>query len=134
MKWIYRFFVVLGVIFFFILIGIGYFIVADPLHIRPVVMSMYEMQTAQDNSDGASVPTNSPTTQSSAETTATTGLSDNQTKALESVGIAPESVPSQFTPEQVTCFTRILGEQRVNEIKGGDMPTPAEYFTAKECI
>jgi hypothetical protein len=133
MKWIYRFFVVLGVIFFFILLAVGYFIVADPLNLRPVVMSLYEMQSANDQIDGPTPADGSlPTAQ--AQDTTTSGMSDNQVKALEAVGIAPESVPSQFTPEQTACFTRILGEQRVNEIKAGGTPTPAEYYKAKECI
>lgn len=134
MKWIHRFFVVLGVIFFFILIGVGYFIVADPFHIRPLVMSMYQMQSSQDDTDDTTKTIDSPATQFETTTATSSSLSDNQTNGLEAVGIAPESVPTQFSPEQVACFNRILGQERVNEIKGGDMPTPAEYYMAKECV
>lgn len=133
MKWIYRFFVVLGVIFFLILIGLGYFIIADPLNIRPVVMSLY-------TADEMPVSTDNNTTNTTVEGNSTvpginTGiLNDQQEKALESVGISPESVPTQFTPEQIECFIGVLGEERVNDIKAGDTPTAAEFYQAKDCV
>ncbi len=133
MKWIYRFFVVLGIIFFFILLAVGYFIIVDPLNLRPVVTSMYNMQSADDQVD-VIVPGDSAPEMPTSTATPTSNMSDNQAKALEAVGIAPESVPAQFTPAQIQCFTQILGEQRVNEIKAGDTPTPTEFFKAKECV
>jgi hypothetical protein len=53
---------------------------------------------------------------------------------LETIGVPPENIPSSFTPEQVTCFEKILGQERVVEIKAGDTPTATEFYKAKECI
>ena len=61
-------------------------------------------------------------------------LSEKQEKTLETFGIDPASVPSSITPEQESCFIKILGQARVNEIKAGDSPTATEYFKAKGCI
>jgi len=129
----YRFFVVLGVLFFLILIGLGYFIIADPLNIRPVVMSMYnsDENTADSSTDsmGGSVEAGSEVSGVNSGV-----MTDKQEQALESIGISPESVPTQFTPEQIECFIGVLGEERVNDIKAGDTPTPAEFYQAKDCV
>jgi hypothetical protein len=136
MKWIYRFFVVLGVIFFCILIGLGYFVIADPLNIRPVLSSMYgspETRSTTVPSGDVSTEATAPSGTATQNTNPGT-LSDEQATALESVGLTPDVVPPQFTPEQIDCFIGVLGEARVNEIKAGDTPTPTEFFTAKNCI
>lgn len=133
MKWIYRFFVVLGVIFFLILIGLGYFIIADPLNIRPVVMSLY-------NSSEEATSTDAKTINGSEEIGGdvsggnTGAMNDSQAQALQLVGISPEAVPAQFTPEQIKCFVGVLGQKRVDDIKAGDTPTAAEFYQAKDCV
>lgn len=133
MKWIYRFFVVLGVIFFLILIGLGYFIIADPLHIRPILMSLYNSEGVEESSDTNTV--NGSVQAGSNVSEVDSGvMSDKQEQALQAVGISPESVPAQFTPEQIECFIGVLGEERVNDIKAGDTPTAAEFYQAKDCV
>lgn len=133
MKWIYRFFVVLGVIFFLILIGLGYFVIADPLNLRPVLMSLYNSN--QEMSEGETGTVNGSIEASSDVPGTNTGvMTDKQEQALQAVGISPEAVPAQFTPEQIECFVKILGEERVNDIKAGDTPTAAEFFQAKDCV
>lgn len=131
MKLIYRFFVVLGVIFFFLLIGLAYFIIADPLNVRPIMMSLYSSsETAVEQNTGSE--SNGAV---NGQTEVNTGvMNDKQEAALNSIGISPEAVPAQFTPEQIACFVGILGEERVNDIKAGDTPTPSEFFQAKECM
>ena len=57
MKFIYRFFVVLGVIFFCLLLAVGYFIIADPYNLRPIIMSMY--QTTAIENDTSVIPATS---------------------------------------------------------------------------
>jgi hypothetical protein len=139
MKWVYRFFVVLGVIFFVLLLRIAYFFVADPLNIRPL------LATLKENNESIVVPDESevPTTTGTLPTVTTAGtvpetpkpmLSTEQTQALEQVGINPQSVPVRFTPEQITCFVGVLGQDRVDAIVAGDTPTPTEFFTAKNCL
>lgn len=135
MKWLYRFFVVLGIIFFCILVSFAYFIIADPYNVRPLFQAMYETNTSFESSQ---VPSDAKgTTDANTATTpsgGTTVVNENQAKALESVGIDPQSVPAQFTPEQITCFVRILGQARVDTIVAGATPTPSEFFKAKECL
>lgn len=139
MKWIYRFFVVLGIIFFIILLGLAYFIIADPLNLRPLFQSMYEMSSSSEASSdirnqtsdvntGIGNDTNGDATQSPS------GISAGQAQALESVGINPEAVPTSFTPEQQRCFVGILGQARVDAIVAGATPTPSEFYQAKSCL
>ena len=133
MKWIYRFFAVLGVIFFCILIGMGYFIIADPFNIRPIIMSMYGSATTSEKTN-ESQSSDTIEVRATTETGETGGVSAGQAQALESIGINPESVPAEFTPEQEACFTNALGQERVSAIKGGAVPTPAEFYKAKGCL
>lgn len=139
MKWIYRFFVALGIIFFIILLGLAYFIIADPLNLRPLFQSMYEMNSSSDTSSntrnqnndvnaGIGNDTNDSATQPPP------GISTGQAQALESVGINPEAVPTSFTPEQERCFVGILGQARVDAIVAGATPTPSEFYQAKSCL
>lgn len=133
MKLIYRFFVVLGMLFFLILVGLGYFIIVDPLNIRPVVMGLYNSEGVEVGSDANTV-TGSVQAGSDVPGVNTGIMTDQQEQALQAVGISPEVVPTQFTPEQIECFIGILGEERVNDIKAGDTPTATEFFQAKDCI
>lgn len=133
MKWLYRFFVFLGIVFFLLLVALGYFVVADPYNLRPIFLSMYKenIPTERMNetidkvpkSDGAVIP--------SAEGTV---VNENQAKALQAVGIDPSAVPKKFTPEQVACFVQILGQARVDAIVAGATPNPAEFYQAKNCL
>lgn len=61
-------------------------------------------------------------------------LNEVQEKALETIGIDPASVPSSISPEQEQCFVDALGQKRVDEIKAGAAPTPADLFTARNCV
>jgi hypothetical protein len=132
MKWIYRFFVVLGAIFFLILLGLAYFIIADPLNLRPIMMSMYGSENVVENS--ALSEEGRDATGVEVQAREDLPINETQASALESVGINPASVPNQFTSEQVTCFVGILGQARVDAIVAGDTPTPSEFYKAKECL
>lgn len=111
------FFVTLGVIFFILILGGVYFFVADPLELRPLLFGApSETETAAPAGDR------------------NPALSEEQERALDTVGIDPASVPSEFTDEQVQCFEAILGAERVSEIKAGASPTPTEYFKARGCL
>ncbi len=59
--------------------------------------------------------------------------SEKQEAALRSLGIDPGAVNS-VTPEQEACFVRTLGQERVDAIKGGAVPTPVDYVKARECL
>ena len=120
------FFVVLGVIFSIIILGLIYLYVADPFNIKPIIFGT-TINTA--------IPTPSPNSTKTPKTTQT-NLSDPQKKALESVGINPSTLPSPstITPVQEACFVGKLGSARVAEIKAGAVPTAVEIFTSKVCI
>jgi hypothetical protein len=126
-------FVILGVIFFFVLIALAYLFVTDPFNIRPLLFS----------EDKADLTTTSISATSSTDlldkskeesVDKNLNLSPAQEKVLSVVGIDPADVPSSFTSEQISCFETILGSARVAEIKAGDNPTVGELFSAKSCI
>lgn len=120
------FFVVLGVIFLIIILAGTYFYITDPLNLKPIIFG-----TDNPNSD---LEVKVETKAEVAPLNKNPGLNEAQEKALESVGVDPVNVPTQFTPEQISCFESILGVERVAEIKSGATPTAMEYFKAKDCI
>jgi len=61
-------------------------------------------------------------------------MSTAQESALRAFGIDPATIPTSLSPEQQACFITKLGAQRAAEIQAGDVPTAAEFFTAKACI
>lgn len=80
------------------------------------------------------------TDSTSAETTAEGGTVDNpllsaeQESLLEKAGIDVGSLPTSISSELEACFVEKLGAERVEEIKGGDVPGPIELFKAKACL
>ncbi len=118
------FFVVLGVIFFIIILFGIYFYVADPLNLKPLLFG----------SDATGNSSNGESDVTSKDSGGPSFLSDSQQEALEIIGINPNNIPSEFTAEQTTCFEKILGVARVAEIKAGEAPTMIEYIRAKDCM
>ncbi len=135
---------VLGGLFILELLGIVYLVIADPFHVRPLMQVLWQSEKTQ----SAPIPT-SVDTPSSAPTSVKTGtapaavspavsatpvsapaMTAAQTKALQSVGIDPNTI----TPAQLSCFTSILGVTRVAEIKAGAMPTSGEFFSVRSCL
>lgn len=114
------FFVTLGIIFFLILLGLAYLWFADPFGVRPLIATFTN-------------PTTEPQTEQTNTTDKHPTLSEEQEQALESIGVNPEALPSTITPEMEACFTALLGEARVAEIKGGASPSPLEVLKTKEC-
>ena len=119
------FFLTLGVIFFFILCGLGYFWITDPFNLRPVILEVINSGGLQNVSTafedaGVSLDRNP-------------ALNTTQEAALRSIGIDPATVPTSITPEMKECFTDKLGVLRVNEIVKGAQPTAIEVIQTKEC-
>jgi hypothetical protein len=152
-KILVRFFAVLGVIFFFILLGLGYVIVADPFHLRPLV----SLLLAPPPSSGGAVvspparegylPSTPVDPEDVQGTDDVTSISDSvtppmpaspnsvpvtsaQAEALESVGLTAAAI----SPEQEACFVSILGQARVDEVKAGTIPSAAEFVRASGCL
>lgn len=117
-KFLNIFFVVLGVIFFILLVLATYFFITDPFNLKPLVF---------DSSDSEYI--------SSKETIDKNLLiSDTQEKLLETVGVDPADLPTEITPTMHECFVGILGAERVFEIEQGSSPTPTEFFKTKHCL
>lgn len=134
------FFMVLGVIFFVIILTGTYFFITDPLNLKPLIFNQKEQQEC-DFIDDDCLPSDTPMMKDRDAKPSSTvpegknpSLSPTQEKALETIGVPPENISSSFTPEQVACFEKILGQERVVEIKAGDTPTATEFYKAKECI
>ncbi|RJR12997.1 hypothetical protein C4585_02675 [Candidatus Parcubacteria bacterium] len=112
-----KFFQLLGVIFFLLILAGVYFYFADPIGMRATLESV-------------STSSETGTTQKDAHPY----LSDGQENALRAVGVDPSKLPSSFTAEQQACLIGVVGEARANEIKAGALPTPVEIFKAKDCL
>ncbi len=128
------FFCTLGVIFFLILLFLGYLYVTDAYGIRTIITaSRTAVPTALPVQGSISTET-SPNDGKAVSEDRNPALSPAQENALSAVGIDPAQVPSKFTPEQEACFVRVLGAARVEAIKAGDTPTAVEFVKAKECL
>lgn len=113
---------VLGIIFFIIIIIAVYLYVADPYGIKPFIKSLTAQSTSTKNGAG------------SVTTSKNALLSPSQVQALKQIGVDPATLPSKITPAMEACFYAKLGDKRVNEIKNGSTPTAADFFAARTCI
>lgn len=129
-KIIIRFFIVLGVIQFILILLGAYLYFVDPLNLRSVVSG-----NINENVPSVNLPTNSNDTPSTKnDTDKHPALSATQEKTLETFGIDPTALPTSITPEQESCFIEKLGAQRVEEIKAGDSPSLFEIGKASGCL
>ena len=61
-------------------------------------------------------------------------FSADQQEALQGIGIDPQVIPEEITPQMQACFIEKLGEERVTEIIAGAQPTLFEIVQAIPCI
>ncbi|PIS04591.1 MAG: hypothetical protein COT81_05845 [Candidatus Buchananbacteria bacterium CG10_big_fil_rev_8_21_14_0_10_42_9] len=121
------FFVVLGVIFFILIIGLGYIWVTDPFNLKPMIssgmspISVIKTVTGNNEVEIDNIDKNPL-------------LTEEQEAQLESIVIDPASLPSEITPEMEKCFIEKLGEERTNEIMQGDSPNTMDYLKANSCL
>jgi hypothetical protein len=119
-----RFFMVLGIIFFIILLVItGVFIfnsVSGETDIPASFQDAVNVMTGGEVS-GDGIDSNP-------------ALNESQETALETFGIDPASLPTSISPEQEACFIELIGVDRVEEIKAGDTPTVTEIFRGRGCL
>ena len=121
-KFLQIFFMVLGVIFFLLILAGIYFYVADPYGIKPIIKSLSGQSESAPKQSGSTTADKNPL------------LSPAQEQALQKIGIDPATLPSKITPAMETCFYTKLGATRANEIKNGSQPTAADYFAARTCL
>lgn len=127
-KFLQIFFIVLGVIFFILILIGAYFFVFDPFGIKPLLSGI--------SNESASVTETDSTTKESDSVVVDKNplLSETQEKTLEKIGVDPAKLPTNITPEMEECFYMKLGETRANEIKNGATPTTADFFAARSCL
>lgn len=113
------FFVTLGVIFFCILILIGYVYATNMYGIKALLNSDVVQQGKTNNGE---VVDKNPL------------IPQAQEKALEAIGIDPLKLPTKITPEMSACFDQKLGTSRTLEIKNGSTPTATEFIKVQGCL
>lgn len=117
------FFTTLGVIFFVLILFAIYFVVADPLNIKPLINMITEQSApVSNNNDSTTKASENPL------------LTPEQASTLQQFGIDPSTLPSKITPEMEACFYQTLGTQRANAIKAGAEPTAADFLKARACL
>jgi len=124
------FFTTLGIIFFIILLLATYLFFADPFNLKPLFSSF-----------GVSPGTVMEAVTGDKKAPATENIEDKnpllnaeQEKILESVGIDPEALPTEVTPELEDCLVEKVGEQRAAEIAKGAEPTAMDILKASACL
>lgn len=135
-KLVIGFFTLLGVIFFCLLLILGYVWLADPFGLwsksEPTVVNPPAVTTLSAENPRATSSVVTSSTSSSGHVQS--GLSAAQTQAVEAVGIDPASLPTDFSPQQIECFIDQLGAARVEAIRRGDVPTTSELWKARGCL
>lgn len=121
-KFLEIFFIILGVIFFILLLAGTYLYVADPFGIKPFINGLGSKAAPAPKQAGTNTVDKNPL------------LTPAQEQTLEKIGIDPATLPTKITPAMEACFYRKLGDRRTNEIKNGATPTAADYFAARSCI
>ncbi len=109
------FFVTLGVIFFCLVLLVLYVWYSDMWGVRTYATFLQSTPAA--------------TTQSSETTDGTQA----QAEALEEAGL-DIGMFADLSAEQEACFEAQLGADRVDEIKGGAMPSMTEIAAGAECL
>lgn len=121
------FFMILGIIFFILILSGIYLYIADPFNLKPLftggtAITSNEDMVASTTAESTSVLDKHPV------------LSPKQEAALESLGVDPAALPSSISPEQEACFELVLGASRVAEIKAGATPSAVDVFKARGCL
>ncbi|MFP4514656.1 MAG: hypothetical protein ACLFNO_01465 [Parcubacteria group bacterium] len=121
------FFIILGVIFFLMIIS-GFYLYQSDFYGIKTIMN-YEKESA-------SVPEidNDVNSNSNEAETEEPNLSPEQEAQLESIGIDPATALSEITPEMEECFVEELGEEKVEAIRAGEPPTVVDMMKIESCL
>ena len=130
-QFVSTFFVTLGIIFIVVLALLAYFVIADPLELRPLIFGESESRIEEPAPRESEL---SGTVVSREENATEFTLSASQRDALSGYGIDPASIPTVISPLQVLCFEEKLGVVRVGEIRNGAVPSTFEFFEMKTCL
>ncbi|MDO8499400.1 MAG: hypothetical protein Q7S66_01950 [bacterium] len=121
-KFLQIFFMILGIIFFIIILAGIYLYIADPFEIKPFIKGLISQSAPASKQTGVNAVDKNPL------------LTPAQEQTLEKIGIDPATLPTKITPAMEACFYDKLGDKRADEIKNGVTPTAADYFTARSCM
>jgi len=109
----------------------GYFIwEKNPYNVRSCLVENYMKASSTEAIKTASEKATTTNTENSDKPV----FSLAQENMLSKAGIEPESISSEMLIQKEACFIEKLGEQRVKEIKAGDIPNPMEIYKAKSCF
>lgn len=61
-------------------------------------------------------------------------LNEDQENTLENYGVDISKLPTSISPEMEKCFIEKLGQERADEIIGGDSPGAMEILKARSCL
>lgn len=119
------FFVILGVIFFLIIVA-GFYLYQT---------NFYGVKTMMNYEKGKSImDKNSDLNNNREIEDKNPSLSAEQEAQLEKSGINPAALPTEITPEMKICFVDKLGQERVKNIENGASPTPLELIKVEPCF
>jgi len=111
-------FVILGVIFFILLLVVAYLWIADPFNVKPL---LFPAQTPASNTM-TKTPSNNPL------------LTQEQIAGLQKLGIDTSKIPSSISPAMESCLVAKLGAVRTTEIKQGSLITAIDLYQAQSCL
>lgn len=118
-KFLNIFFVTLGVIFFILLIAFGgYLVISKVFGVGGGTYNVGFQKTSDNGSTGNG---------------GSFSISASQAAALKAFGVDPAAI-SNITPEQEACFVEVLGQAKVDAIKGGAVPSFSDFSAAKACL
>jgi hypothetical protein len=117
-----RFFMVLGIVFFvlilLVVIALSYVAIAKPFGVDPSTISgaLTGAGDVQESSYDHPV------------------LTEEQEIFLENAGVDTTQIPAEITAEQEACAVEKLGQKRVDEIKAGASFQVSDYLKAGSCL
>ncbi len=124
---------VLGIIFFILLIALAIFYIVDPYNLKPL---FFGSQSQAMISEAKPVIERSagPESQSIETKEQQKFLTKEQKDAIDRAHINTNILPKEITPELLICFEDRLGTERVKEIQSGSVPSPLELLNARSCV
>lgn len=134
MKFIKYFFVTLGVIFFVILIALGYVWVTDWSGVRSFVTTVTELSDINitpARTETSTEETENEITESTESTDSIPTTNNTDTPTLEEL----RTGEATLTAAQIECLREKLGSDRVDEIyESGQQPSAREIMIGMTCL
>lgn len=112
------FFVILGLIFFILLIAGIYLWLADPYKLKPLIF-----------------PSQAPAGNNATKTPSSNSLlTQEQIEGLKQLGVDTFIIPTSISPDLEACLISKLGAARTDEVKQGSLITAIDLYQAQSCL